>query len=219
LDLNTNNEFLFGPDLLVAPSPYPDELDDYPAVLPPVGWYDYWTGKRIEMKNPNSMRVGNDNIADEDLQITLHPSIDTLPVFARAGSILPIQPLTQSTMDKPQGPLTLRVYPPTVHGGNCEGSLYLDDGTSYAFEKGEYLRLRFTCEVTPTGIQVKVSPREGSFTPWWTQFSIEVYGAAKPAASAGTATGPITASYDSEHQRIVAVLPDSGTGLELSVAY
>jgi alpha-glucosidase len=219
IDLNTNNEFLMGPDLLVAPSPYEDMLDNYDAVLPPVGWYDFWTGKRIAVKGQEAMRVGNDNVPDVDLQVSLHPSVDTLPVFARGGSIIPIQPLVQSTEEKPAGPLTLRVYPPLRPGDTCEGSLYLDDGVSYAYQKGDFLRLKFNCELTSSGITVKVSPREGSFTPWWTQFSVEIYGATKPAASLTTASGPVTAAYSSEHSRVAAVIPDDGKGFDLNVAY
>jgi alpha-glucosidase len=111
------------------------------------------------------------------------------------------------------------VYPPRHAGDRCEGSLYLDDGISYAYEKGEFLRLKFTCELTPSGITVKIGPREGSFTPWWTQFSVEVYGAEKPAAKVSADSGAIAASYDSEHHRVVAALPDDAKGLSLTVAY
>ncbi len=218
LDLNTNNEFLLGPDLLIAPSPYPDMLDDYEAVLPPVGWYDFWTGEKLKFGVAPG-RVGNDNVPDNDLQITLHPSVDKVPVFARGGSILPMQPLVQSTMIKPEGPLTLRVYPPMRPGSACEGTLYLDDGVSFAYQKGDYLRLKFTCELTPTGVSLQISPREGNFTPWWTQFNIEVYGAEKPAANVSVAGAPVTSSYDSEHHYITAVVPDSGKELNLTVAY
>ena len=219
LDLNTGNEFLLGPDLLVAPSPYPDMLDDYQAVLPPVGWYDFWTGERVGVQGQEAPRVGNDNVPDNDLQISLHPSVDTLPVFARAGSIVPIQPLVQSTDEKPVGPLTLRVYPPSRSGDACEGSLYLDDGISYAYQKGEFLRLKFSCERTSTGVTVKIGAREGSYTPWWTQFSVEIYGASKPAASVSTASGQVAASYDSGHHRVSAVVPDDAKGLNLTVTY
>jgi alpha-glucosidase len=218
LDLNTNNEFLLGPDLLIAPSNFPDMLDDYAVVLPPVGWYNYWTGERLLSAGVEATRVGNDNVPDNDLQITLHPSVDTLPVYARAGSIIPIQPLVQSTMEKPQGPLTLRVYPPRP-GAACEGSLYLDDGISYAFQKGDYLRLKFSCTATPTGVTIKISPREGSYTPWWTQFSVEVYGAIKPAASASSVAGTVAASFDNEHHYLTTVIPDDGKGAELEVTY
>jgi alpha-glucosidase len=227
LDLNTNNEFLLGPDLLIAPSPYPDQLDDYQAVLPPVGWYNYWTGESIQVKGQQMIRVGNDNVPDNDLQVSLHPTLDTLPVYARGGSIIPIQPLVQSTDEKPQGPLTLRVYPPNGPAQKlpigqfppCDGSLYLDDGVSFAYQKGEYLRLKFSCEVTGSGITVRVSPREGTFTPWWSQLSIEVYGATKPPIGSRTAEGTLTAAYDSEHHRVTAVVNDDGKGLELKLAY
>jgi alpha-glucosidase len=158
-------------------------------------------------------------VSDSDLLIHLHPSVDTLPVFARGGSIIPIQPLVENTDEKPQGPLTLRVYPPNKPGDACEGSLYLDDGISYAFEKGQFLRVKFTCELTATGVNIKVNPREGSFAPWWTQFSIEVFGATKAATSVSSATGTVVSSYDSEHHRVVAAVPDDGKGLSLTVTY
>jgi alpha-glucosidase len=190
--------------------------------LPAVGWYNWWTGEPLKT-GVAANRLGNDNVSNADLQITLHPSLDTLPVFARAGSIIPVQPLVQSTEEKPQGPLTLRVYPPlrppAAGDAPCEGSLYLDDGASYAFQKGDFLRLKFTCELTPTGITVKISPREGSYTPWWTQFAVEIYGATKPAASVTAGSTSITASYDSEHHHLTAVVPDTGKETEVSVNY
>ncbi len=218
IDLNSGNEFLLGPDLLIAPSPYPDMLDDYQATLPPGGWYDFWTGDRLQF-GVGATRVGNDNIPDNELQINLHPAADTVPVFARGGSILPIQPLVQSTMIQPVGPLTLRVYPPLRPGNPCEGTLYLDDGVSYAYQKGDYLRLKFTCEIASSGVSVKISPSEGSFAPWWTQFAVEVYGATKPAASVSANGAAAASSYDSEHHRVTALLPDDGKGLELTVTY
>jgi alpha-glucosidase len=47
LDFDAGNQFLFGPDLLVAPARFPEELDAYDLVLPPGDWYDYWTGERM----------------------------------------------------------------------------------------------------------------------------------------------------------------------------
>jgi alpha-glucosidase len=218
LDLNTNNEFLLGPDLLIAPSNYPDMLDNYEAILPPVGWYNFWTGEPLKF-GVDATRVGNDNVPDNDLQITLHPSVDTVPVFARGGSILPMQPLVQSTMEKPVGPLTLRVYPPMHAGDPCEGSLYLDDGVSFAYQKGDFVRLRFTCQLTAHGVSVKIGPREGSFTPWWTQFSLEIYGATRPAATVVADSGAIVSSYDSEHHRVTAFVPDEAKEVNVLVTY
>jgi alpha-glucosidase len=160
LDLDASNEFLFGPNLLVAPSPFPEQPDPYPLALPEGGWYDYWTGARIESAvagKPTSM---------------VQPRLDTLPVYVREGTILPLQPLTQSTEQTPQGPLTLRVYP----GKDCQGSLYQDDGKTLAYKRGEFLRMEFSCEVTALSLTVHIGERQGTFPPWWKQMHVEVYG-------------------------------------------
>jgi len=222
LDLSDSGSFLLGRSLLVAQSPFPDEVDDYTVALPPVGWYDYWTGARVESATG---RKAIDNTAVVQPEVRIHRTLDTLPVFVRAGSIVPEQPLVQSTDEKPQGPLTLRVYPPTTVGGDCDGSLYLDDGVSYNFKNGDSLRVEFTCRLTAQGVILIVAPHKGSFAPWWQQLSIEIYGAAKPAASAtasainGDKAGPVSTGYDSEHHRIVALVPDDGKGLELQLTY
>jgi alpha-glucosidase len=205
IDLANSSAFLLGPDLLVADSPYPDEVGDYTVALPPVGWYDYWTGAEITQGT-----------------VQIHPSLKTLPVFVRAGAIIPEQPLVQSTDEKPEGPLNLRVYPPAKAGGECRGSLYLDDGVSYAFEKGEFLSMSFTCRKTADGLSLTISPREGSFAPWWDKLFIEVYGAGKAAQSASLtrhgSTTPLLTGHANE-DRIIAVIPDDGKGMEIKLAY
>jgi alpha-glucosidase len=221
LDLSDSNSFLLGPDLLVAASPFPDELDNYTVKLPPVGWYDYWTGVRIE---GSVGRKAIDNTQVAQPEVTLKNTWRQLPVFARAGSIVPEQPLVQSTDEKPEGPLTLRVYPPLQPGKECGGSLYLDDGISYAFQKGAWLRADFSCKLTAQGLTVTVEKHRGEFAPWWNQISVEVYGAAKPATGAsaisdGAPATQIAPGYDPEHHRITALVPDDGKGFELQLAY
>ncbi|MGD0890585.1 MAG: TIM-barrel domain-containing protein [Terracidiphilus sp.] len=217
LDLGPgNNMFLLGPDLLVAQSPYPDEVDNYSITLPPTAWYDYWTGARVQ---GSAQKQAVENAAVSDQVVLLHNTAETLPVFARSGAIIPEQPLVQSTDEKPQGPLTLRVYPPTKPGQTCTGSVYLDDGVSYAFEKGNFLREAFTCALTAQGITVTIAPREGSFAPWWSQLAIEVYGQSKPASSASLGNNALKANYDAEHHRVTAVVPDDGKGLTFQLAY
>ena len=221
IDLANGNVFMLGPDLLIAQSPNPDEVDDYAVALPPVGWYDYWTGAMVEGA---AGRRAIDNTRVEQPEVHIHRSLDTLPVFARAGSIVPEQPLVESTDEKPQGPLTLRVYPPSQPGKDCGGSLYLDDGQSYAFRNGDFLRVEFTCRATAQGLSVQVLPHIGSFAPWWKVVSIDVYGASHPATGAsvvidGAPATAVTPGFDGEHHRISAVLADDGKGLEYAVTY
>ena len=222
VDPAVDNNFMLGPDLLVAESPYPDEMDNYTVALPPVGWYNYWTGAPVEGSlgtvNPETNQVRSE-------QVHIQRTLDTLPVFVRSGAIIPEEPLVQSTDEKPEGPLTLRVYPPTGTNKDCQGNLYLDDGVSYDFEKGEFLREHITCQVSSQGITVTVAAPEGSFSPWWKVLSMEIYGATKPASAAsvsalhGGETTPVTTAYEAEHHRITALIPDSGKGLELRITY
>ncbi len=100
------------------------------------------------------------------------PGLEELPLYVRAGAIIPQQPIVQHTDEVPQGPLTLRVYA----GDDCEGSLYLDDGKTFDYTRGEYLRIRFACEPSEEGLTINLSAREGSFEPWWKKIQLEVFG-------------------------------------------
>lgn len=221
LDLTDTGSFLLGRDLLIAESPVPDEVDDYSVALPSVDWYDYWTGSLVVRTAGTG---ANENLQSSQTEVLLHNTVSTLPVFVRAGAIVPEQPLVQSTDEKPDGPLTLRVYPPTKPGDDCRGSVYLDDGVSYDFRKGDFLRMEFTCQLAAHGLMVTITPHQGSYAPWWTQLSIEVYGAGTPGATAtamldGSNTSQVPAHFDAEHHCLTALVPDDGKGLTLQLAY
>jgi len=178
LDQDAPGEFFFGPSILVADSPSPEEVAPYTVSLPSGLWYNYWTGEKLDRRAPIGTR--DLEIRDPTVTatpalppITVQPSPGDLPLYVRGGSIIPIQPLVQSTEEKPNGPLTLRVFP----GDDCHGDLYQDDGKSFDYRKGAYLRLHFTCSVGADGsLSVDIPKREGSFTPWWTTFRIEAVG-------------------------------------------
>jgi alpha-glucosidase len=215
LDLDAGNEFLLGPSLLVAPSPYPERPDDYRVLLPPVHWYDYWTGQRIE-KPPVVADKSALPLASDALDpVPEHPTLETLPVFVRGGSILPVQPLTQSTSEIPEGPLTLRVYP----GDNCRGSLYQDDGRSMTYKQGEFLRVQFSCEVKATSVGVRIGPHEGAYQPWWKQLQVEVYGWNYNSSRAATKNAKeIKTAVDSNRHMVSITIPDDGSGTDLEIS-
>ncbi len=180
-DLN-GTEFLFGSRLLVAPSEYFEDVVPYAVHLPPGTWYDYWTGAQIRSGTPSGpidLEQRDKVIAQKPLMIT--PALDQLPVFVRGGSILPIAPLTQSTAETPQGPLTLRVFPLTPGFDNpaatCAGEVYTDDGHTFNFRTGEFARVRFSCSVAADGaITIEIAKQEGNWKPWWREYRIEVVG-------------------------------------------
>ncbi len=145
--------FTLGRSLLIAGPPKPESPEKFDICLPMGGWYDYWTGRPVTAA-----------------KLTETPRLDLLPVFVRAGTILPRQPLVRSTMEKPDGPLELDVYP----GPKCGGTLYFDDGTTV---NGPNLRQTIECAAVPTGVAVWFNAREGSWRPWWKQITVVVHGA------------------------------------------
>jgi alpha-glucosidase len=153
LDCDSQMSFTVGRALLVAGPPKPESPQPFNICLPAGGWYDYWTGLPVT-----------------EHKLTQMPKLDVLPVFVRAGTILPRQALVQSTMETPKGPLELDVYP----GENCRGELYFDDGVS---TKGASLRQTIQCSVTPKGVTLRFGLRQGSWRPWWKQIAVTVHGA------------------------------------------
>ena len=87
-------------------------------------WYDFWTGK----------------VYDGGQQMTLPSTISTIPLFVRAGSIIPLGGDIQSTADRDWSQLELRVYP----GADGQFTLYEDDGETYDYEKGAYTEIPIT---------------------------------------------------------------------------
>ena len=154
--------FTLGKALLIAAPPKMESPESYEVCLPSGGWFDYWTGKR----------VGNATAADGATHVTETPSLEKLPVFVRAGTILPRQPLVQSTSEKPFGALILDIYP----GSDCSGKIYLDDGHSMAFNSGHYLRQLVRCSIGPQGqLVVNFGRRQGDYLPWWKQIDVIVH--------------------------------------------
>jgi len=185
-----DREYLFGPALFV--SPVTTELQDTKAVqLPPGNWYNYWTGEKS---------------SDREL-IKLNPALDEVPAFVRAGSIVPRQPLVQSTSETPNGPLELRVYP---GGQDCKGSLYQDDGRSFNYEKGEFLRVNYSCQLAAAGIKIISSVEKDGFKPWWNSAEVIVYGFDKAPQSVRVGDAMIRDwHYDPVQHAAVFTIPEA----------
>jgi alpha-glucosidase len=189
--------FLLGDRLLIAPPPEGESPSAYSVCLPAGGWYDYWTGAKVRATPDTSVTSATSAASIPAAQkVNVTPALDRLPVYVRAGAILPRQPLVQSTADTPQGPLTLDIYP----GAGCRGVIYADDGHSMAYEQQDYLRQIVRCEQTDDGIVVDFEARDGGFRPWWRQLDVRVH----------DWDGPGRASLDG---RVVTerILPHSGT--------
>lgn len=118
------DQYLFGHALMVAP------VTSYGArertVYFPAGtdWYDFDTGKRY---------AGGTGA-------TVPAPLNRIPVFVRAGAVIPTGPVMQYVDEKPDAPIVLQVYA----GANGQAYLYEDDGVTNAYERGEYSSIPFT---------------------------------------------------------------------------
>jgi alpha-glucosidase len=80
----------------------------------------------------------------------------------------------QNTDEKPNAPLKLRVYA----GQECTGSLYEDDGHTFAYQKGEFLRVNYSCQTSAGSLTVDSSIANPAFQPWWNTTEVTIFGAA-----------------------------------------
>jgi len=117
------DQYMWGKNLLVAPV-VEKGASTRRIYLPPTTWYDFWTGERIE--------GGRDMSRPVDLE--------TLPLYVRAGSILPLGPVKQFVDEKVDGPLSVSIYP----GADASFLLYEDDGVSFNYRKGQWTGIQMT---------------------------------------------------------------------------
>jgi alpha-D-xyloside xylohydrolase len=104
-------------------------------------WYDFWTGESFE--------GGRKTKADAP--------IDKIPLFVRAGSIVPLGPFLQYSTEKPADPIELRIYP----GANASFTLYEDENDNYNYEKGIYATIDFQWDDARR--QLTIADRKGGF--------------------------------------------------------
>jgi len=114
---NTGDQFMYGPAFLVNPVTDPAATKRQ-LYLPEAKWYDFWTGAALE---------GGRTI------VAIAP-LDRLPLYIRAGSILPLGPDEDWSTQKPADPIELRIY----RGANGDFTLYEDENDNYDYEKGVY---------------------------------------------------------------------------------
>ncbi len=120
---NMYDQFLWGSDLLIAPV-YKKGAVTRNVYLPKGTWYNWWTNEQLP---------GNTNIE-------CNAPLETLPIFARAGAIIPFDPVRQFTAEATNEPTTIKIF--TGADGNF--TLYQDDGISQAYLKGEKVETSFS---------------------------------------------------------------------------
>jgi alpha-D-xyloside xylohydrolase len=200
--VDMNNEYMFGKSILVAPvvnAQYTPETivksdeqtgwdkkdaSNDPKIQPvtfaqpksskvylPEGtvWYDFWTNEKI----------------NGGQEITKATTIDEIPLYIKAGSIIPFGPQVQYATEKKWDNLEIRVYP----GANGEFTLYEDENDNYNYEKGVYSTVTFTWNDAKKSLTV--NDRKGSFPGMLTtrKFNIVIVSAGKKVEKVVTYSG------------------------------
>lgn len=138
----SEKEFLFGDAFLVAPVLW-EGAKKRELRVPAGEWYDYWTDENIT--GPK--------------HITIDAPIDKIPLFVKAGSIIPSQQIVQYTDQAPIDPLALDIYP----SGEASTIIYEDDGKSFNYKNGAYSIRKINFKQTDNDYELILSGPEGKF--------------------------------------------------------
>lgn len=136
-----SDQFLLGSNVLVAPILRPGQ-NHRMVYLPEGTWFDFWTEKAYE--------GGQYHVVQANL--------DTMPIFVKGGTILPLGTPVQNTKEKQD--IELYVY--VSNENQAKGTLYEDDGYSYDYQKGVYSYTNFTIEKVENDYQL-VQHTDGEF--------------------------------------------------------
>lgn len=143
LALAQKYQFMFGPSLLVSPV-VEEGPDSWRVYLPRQqgGWYDFHTGRKAEKSEG---------------YIDVPVSLERIPVYVKAGTILPLTDACQHTGEVADAPWEIRVYP----GADGEFVVYEDEGTNYQYEKGQFATFGITWKDRKG--ELTLQPRKGRF--------------------------------------------------------
>ena len=137
---NTGDEFMYGPAFLVSPVTEPAATSRR-VYLPDAKWYDFWNGVSVDGKR----------------EITAEAPLDELPLYIRAGSIVPFGPAVEWSTEKPADPIELRIY----RGADGEFTLYEDENDNYNYEKGVHATITFRWDDAKRTLTI--GDRQGEF--------------------------------------------------------
>ncbi len=127
-----------------------------------------------------------------------------------------MQELVQYTAQTPTGPLKLRVYP----GSDCSGTLYQDDGHTYAYEKGEVLRVKYSCAASAGALTISAKVEKSGYKPLWNSTEVKAFGVSglpKMVKVGGTESHAW--GYDERMHTVTVTVNDALTDWTVEISY
>nr|WKN37307.1 glycoside hydrolase family 31 protein [Tunicatimonas sp. TK19036] len=161
-DVNTYDiadQYMLGSQLMVCPVTTKGAQTRV-VYLPEGTWFDYWTGTQYEGEQYISVRT----------------PLDTIPVFAKGGAIIPMQPVVNYIGEHPIDTITLDLFPK----GNTEFVLYDDDGKSLAYQQDTYATTTIRCEEATGTTRVHIGQPQGNYSVPERSYRLKVHTATAP---------------------------------------
>lgn len=148
------DQVLLGPSLMAAPI-YRPGIEHRAVYFPQGTWYDWWSGDRYE--GPT--------------HILAHAPLERMPLYVRAGAIIPMAPVMQYADERPLDQLTLRIWP-----GTGEWTLYEDDGHSFEYRTGAWATTTYRVRADGQQVNVEIQSRDGEWTPPSREVIVQIVG-------------------------------------------
>ena len=179
-----HDQVLLGPHLLVAPMYHPGR--EHRHVYLPVGvWFDWWTDEQLA----------------GPAHLLAHAPLERMPLYIRAGAIIPSGPDLHYADEHLLDPLTLDLYP-----GNGAFTLYEDDGHSFEYEQGQFCTTSYTLRRTEDRLIFEIGAREGAYVLPARRLLIRIHAVDEQAAQ-----GHPGASYDPARRLLTLQENDDGS--------
>jgi alpha-glucosidase (family GH31 glycosyl hydrolase) len=153
------DEYLWGRDILVAPVVEKGATDRKLYLPKGAAWYDFWSNEKYEGGR----------------EITRKVDLETMPLYVRAGAIVPMGPVKQYTGEKVDGPLEVTVYP----GADGAFLQYEDDGASFNFRKGEWMGIRMSWNDARKTLSLRLEPGSKMLPPARREIRVKAGGEAR----------------------------------------
>ena len=165
------DQYLFGKNLLIAPVAEKGATTRR-VYLPRGRWYDFWSDEMLEGGREISREV----------------NLEIIPIYVRAGSILPLGPIKQYTAEKVNGPLSISIYP----GADDTFLLYEDDGTTFNYRRGEWMGTQMMWNDAQQSLAIDLAPGSRMLPRVRTDIEVKLGQSTRSVAYDGT---PIRVSF------------------------
>ncbi|MBW4690568.1 MAG: DUF4968 domain-containing protein [Lyngbya sp. HA4199-MV5] len=149
-----HDQVFLGESIMAAPV-YRPGVTHRAVYLPEGIWYDWWTGDRY----------------DGNTHILAHAPLERMPLYVKAGAIIPMQPVMQYVDERPLDELRLRIW-----SGLGQYTLYEDDGHSFDYREGAWATTEYRVWTEDDHTIVSIQPRQGNWTPPARSVIVELIG-------------------------------------------